>query len=257
MDVGEWQAKQGVPQSSTVELTNVSFEVPIPSSVEELQDEYSPNLPWAEDHFRERVSGTPLNPPPSHEWWPFAQDANAEHKGEVFSHTYPERFWPKWAHAEGHASWEGDQEIDAPHSGIRYQYGSLADLVVMLAARPNTRQAYLPVWFPEDLHAASVVGERVPCTLGYHFLHRAGELQITYYLRSCDFYRHFRDDAYMAARLCQWVAEQASERGTRTVMRPSNLVMHITSLHVFESDLYQLKREHTMAKEERIWKAFA
>lgn len=208
--VGEWQAIQAdIPQAETIEVQDFSFQVDIPITQSALAQEFMPNLPWAEDHFQERISGSPLNPPPSSDWWPYAQRSNDQFKErEKFSHTYPERFWPR----------------SLMPDGIRFRTGDLNDLVQLLLSRPGTRQAYLPVWFPEDTGATA--GQRVPCTLGYHFLLRDGQLKIVYYIRSCDFYRHFRDDAYMAARLCQWVAEHMA-------VMPGDLIMHISSLHIF------------------------
>lgn len=224
VDVGEWQGiRKGLPQEATIEAEDVSFEIPLPSYDLELwQQAIQPNLPWAEDHFQERVSGIPHNPPPSHEWWPYAQKNNADHrKDEIFSHTYPERFWPQFAGDN-----PPDRRTGFANRGLRFDYGDLGDLVEILKTRTGSRQAYLPVWFPEDLFA-SRMGERVPCTLGYHFLIRNGKLKIVYYIRSCDFYRHFRDDVYMAGRLAQWVAGQIAG------VTPTRLVMHISSLHIF------------------------
>lgn len=211
VDVGEWQSIHGdIPQAKTREVVDVVFSLQLPDSMSGLQQSVKPNFPWAEDHFQERVSGIPYNPPPSHEWWPFAQKNNDEHrKAEKFSHTYPERFWAK------------------PRMGIRYGYGDLDDVVTLLQRSPYTRQAYLPVWFPEDTGA--VHGERVPCTLGYHFLRRGDKLSCRYFIRSCDFLRHFRDDVYMAGRLTQWIGDQIH-------VAPGNLTMFIGSLHVFDGE---------------------
>jgi thymidylate synthase len=123
------------------------------------------------------------------------------------------------------------------HTGIRYNYGDLDDLVELLIRNPYTRQAYLPVWFPEDLDAA-VKRQRVPCTLGYHFLTSYREVDITYHIRSCDFMRHFRDDVYMAGRLCQWVVSHMNDNieAGDEAWRPGTLVMNIGSLHCFEGD---------------------
>lgn len=218
VNVGEWQAIQNaeMPQAQTIEIEDVSFEVALPGNlyVEKWQKWIRPNLPWAEDHFLERVSGIAHNPPPSSAWWPYAQKNNAEFKSdEKFSHTYPERFWPK--------------ALDSEWQGLRYSTGDLADVVNLLRNRPGTRQAYLPVWFPEDTGA--VAGQRVPCTLGYHFLVRSGGLKIVYYIRSCDFFRHFRDDVYMAGRLAQWMGYKIGVPATK-------LVMHISSMHVFSAE---------------------
>lgn len=233
--VGEWQAQRDVPQETTIELEDFSFEYALPVSILELQTAVQPNLPWAEDHFQERVSGIPHNPPPSHEWWPFAQRNNDEHiSGGRFSHTYPERFWPVYATDYGVVS----------NRGIRYPYGDLSDVVTLLRDRPGTRQAYLPVWFPEDTGATE--GQRVPCTLGYHFLIRAGKLKVVYYIRSCDFYRHFRDDVYMAVRLGQWVGEKVGVPAAR-------LVMHISSLHIFQPERERITEEAKKILEADRW----
>lgn len=217
VDVGEWQSIRGdIPQAKTIEVEDLVLGIPVPQSVKELQELVHPNLPWAEDHFLERVSGHPLNPPPSSAWWPHAQRNNAEFKtDEKFSHTYPERFWPKFAEVlEG-----------GPNLGIRYPLGDLDDVLHLLQDHPHTRQAYLPVWFPEDTGA--VGGQRVPCTLGYHFMIRNGHMKIVYFMRSCDFFRHFNDDVYMAARLCQWMCDQLED------VVPDRLMMYVSSMHIF------------------------
>lgn len=250
VDVGEWQSQDisDRPEMVTHELRHVIIQTPIPIDGLHASMETECNMPWAEDHFLERVSGSPLNPPPSEAWWPFAQRGNAAHKeGEQFSHTYPERFWPKrageliWAHKVGDPPEKGDY-VD--RRGIRFTYGDLEDVVQQLCDSPLTRQAYLPVWFPEDTGA--VQGQRVPCTLGYHFIVREGWLDVTYFIRSCDFLRHFQDDVYMAMRLGQWVCEQISEIVGNKIQRevkPGDLVMHMVSLHVFQGDRYKMNKE--------------
>lgn len=238
--VGEWQAvRDDIPQTTTIELQDLSIETVVPVDIQTWQEIVRPNLPWAEEHFLERVSGVPHNPPPSHELWPFAQSNNQEFRADgQFSHTYPERMWPLFA-----GNYEAGQR---QHQGIRFPYGDLKDLVTLLKERPDTRQAYLPIWFPEDLYAAAVEKERVPCTLGYHFLVRDGALKIVYYIRSCDFYRHFRDDVYMAGRLCQWVGEQIG-------IAPGKLVMHMSSLHIFSVERGKIEAEAALLQSDTGW----
>lgn len=238
VEVGEWQSQdiRDRPEMISRELTHVTVKMHISSTEGGLIHEVQPNMPWAEDHFRERVSGQPLNPPPSEEWWPFRVRGNQDHKeveGSKFSHTYPERFWPKMANV-GETRPNGRQ-VFVPHNGIRYEYGDLIDVLNMLQKNPLTRQAYLPIWFPEDTGA--VDGQRVPCTLGYHFLIRRGKLDIVYNMRSCDLLRHFRDDVYMAGRLAQWVCSRL------TGVQPGDLVMHISSLHFFRGDYPMVRGE--------------
>lgn len=241
-----WQSKRvdgREGMSFSQELQHVTFRLGIPGTPEVLQRVVKPNLPWAEDHFLERISGEPHNPPPSEAWWPFRVKQNSEHKevdGQKFSHTYPERFWPKMANV-GDIRPNGRQ-VFVPHNGIRYEYGDLLDVINLLRRDPLTRQAYLPIWFPEDTGA--VDGQRVPCTLGYHFLLRPNvrdrlAADIVYHIRSCDLFRHFADDVYMAGRLLQWVVGTLREHGIDVDGR--SLIMHITSLHIFEGDLPRLE----------------
>lgn len=243
---GEWQAQTDLPENMrTPELRHVQVRVELPELPHQLQEIIEANMPWAEDHFQERVSGVPYNPPPSHEHWPYQQGGNSNHRDDrgIFSHTYPERFWPRLA---------GDLPRTHVESrwGIRFAYGDLFDLMDLLIRNPYTRQAYLPIWFPEDLTAANM-RERVPCTLGYHFLATGRKLDITYHIRSCDFMRHFRDDVYMAGRLCQWVISYMNDNidsGDES-WAPGQLVMNIGSLHCFEGDLDKMRLDMREAQD--------
>lgn len=265
VEVPTWQALdvRDKPQGATIELENTLLHAwKIPSTVEELQAACEPNMPWAENQFLERVGGEPLNPGETFQEWPWYHGNVEQHKEQgKFSHTYMERYWPKRGE---HLMSNGRRSAK-----IGDALGDLYDVVKLLNAQPTTRQAYLPVWFPFDTGA--VHGERVPCSLGYLFMLRNGRLNITYYIRSCDFLRHFKDDVYMTARLCQWVLDQlvprrpeddqpmsADEYDDRSPMdtprdhatkewagvEPGYLTMHIGSLHVFEGDLPKLRREY-------------
>lgn len=253
---GEWQAMDtsGSDMHATHELEDVSLVWDrIPASAGGVYN-MAPHIdgPWVSEHFEERVSGQPLNPAPSHLRWPYAVRANADHTtGTQFDHTYPERFWPKHANG-GKPNLRGwvDPISDRPTiqypedqvmEGIRFDYGDLGDVVDLLVRSPLTRQAYLPVWFPEDTGA--VVKQRVPCTLGYHFMQRGGRLSCRYYLRSCDVYRHLANDIFFAAALTTWVANQVTSRTNGDIhFRPGGLVMHISSLHAFVADKAKIEK---------------
>jgi hypothetical protein len=247
ISTGQWQSQDisDIPIMQTPELQNVSFSMALPQGPRQLAEMTGAHLPWAEDHFQERVGGEPLNPSPSEEWWPFAQKVNKAHKSEdggAFSHTYPERIWPKWAGPAYEDMPQSNSVAWEPHHGIRFTYGDLDDVVNQLLVGPLTRQAFLPIWFPEDTGAT--LGRRVPCTLGYHFMIRDGGLTITYYMRSCDLIRHFQDDVYMAGRLAQWMVDELNTKvppkgAPRQVysLQVHELVMHIASLHCFQGDL--------------------
>lgn len=230
IDTGEWQSMDttGSRAHWTYEIENVTYEVAVPTSIPEWQNNTRADLPWAETHFAERVSGQPLNPPPSHVDWPYAVRGNADHTtDEQFDHTYPERFWPTRAGLGEFAH--------GRHLGIRFEYGDLDDVIMLLVKSPHTRQAYLPVWFPEDTGGHVRLGARVPCTLGYHFMIRYGILSCRYYIRSCDIKRHFHNDIYMAGRLMQYVRHEVHRNGGLKVI-PGTLTTHIGSLHAFVGD---------------------
>ena len=227
---------QGIPSPDDMfEYLFHSFKAEIPVGVDQLVKEARPNLPWADEHLNERIGGLPLNPPPSHVNWPFAQKNNEKFGGTTkFSHTYPERIWPKFA----------SDKPNSKLSGIRYEYGDFDDVIDLLQREPYTRQAFLPIWFPED--TGSVHGERVPCTIGYHFIRRNNYLHVVYYIRSCDYIRHFRDDIYLACRKVQWAIEKLKEKdydNWKDVI-PGYLSMHITSLHCFNREREILKQSN-------------
>ncbi len=209
-----------------------------------------PNLPWADDHFEERVCGWPINP--GVEWanWENADSAATflEPNGQ-FNHNYMERYWPRHAGQVSHSTKTTDQFISflnlngraRASRGIRHEYGDLAGVVRHLAKEPWTRQAILPVWFPED--TGDTHSGRRPCTIAYHFMCRNEMLDVVYYIRSCDFIRHFRDDCYLTLRLQLWVLEQCRKIEPRIWDKVGlgRFVMHIDSLHMFRNDFEVLK----------------
>jgi hypothetical protein len=217
-----WQATQAL--DDMLEVMHVVLEVRAPTTIEEAQAAFQPELPWAEEHFQERVSGEPLNPGTAYLKWPRylnqppeLREKFLEVESRMHSHTYMERFWPK----------------SLLPRGIRYPTGDLADVVDLLKRDPTTRRAYLPVWFPEDTGALEY---RVPCSLGYLFMSPDGvTLDVEYYIRSVDLIRHFRNDLYMAARLLQWVGERAE-------FKPGKVVMVMGNLHAWAKERRVVER---------------
>jgi hypothetical protein len=248
----KWQGVEADRSMATYELRHYVMRCLMPT--EDLQfyrDEIQPNCPWADDHFeKDRVCGEPLNPGETWQSWPYGHSANKfrDDNGQ-FNHSYAERYWPKFAGRtdKGELSETvydfrpgSDQEHDAPtNSGIRYPYGDLADVVKQLAREPHTRQAILPVFFPEDTGA--VHGGRVPCSLFYQFLVRNNEMDVSYVIRSCDMVRHFRDDIYLTVRLLLWIlAECRKLNPFFNDIKPGSFVMLITSLHMFQNDALRI-----------------
>lgn len=231
-----WQGVENPPQF--VELEDVFFRAKMPHKHDVLVDLVKPTMPWALDHFKERIEGVPHNPGHQYKNWPWYRNSefndNAfRNVGKRFTHTYMERYWPKIA---GKDKPEGGFE-GRPHMGIRYQYGDLHDVINLLAKDPSTRQAFLPVWFPEDTGALH--GGRVPCTIGYHFSIRRSELNITYVIRACEALRHFRNDIYLTVMLADYALDQLKSRDYSTFggVNLGILTMHIFNFHVFKQEI--------------------
>lgn len=224
----EWQSVEA--PDAMWELLDVDIKFPI-GCIEDSMLKCKANQPWAEDHLRERVGGQPLNPGREYSNWPFYKKKKENDKfrtvgEEQFSHTYMERIWPKHAN-------------DQLNLGIRYKLGDLRDLINTLKADPTTRQAYLPIWFPEDTGAINTHGNRVPCTLGYFFIIRGDYIHMSYYIRSCDYLRHFRDDIYLALGLLDYIIKEIN-----LPVKPGRFKMIIENLHCFYSEKEVLKQNN-------------
>jgi thymidylate synthase len=187
---------------TTKELHNYGYVVTRPF-ISQLQ----PIQPWADAEWEERLSGArgnPVNPGEAWKlrpevWTPLLEKFHEMDDG-AFSYTYSERF------AE-----------------------SVPPAIFELFTHPTSRQAYVSVWNPA-LDGPNVGHRRVPCTLGYHFMLRNGELHTTYYMRSSDFGTHFDNDVYLAMKLAYFVAE--------CIDQPVGSFTHvINSLHVYAADV--------------------
>lgn len=244
-----WQGMEtsGRPDLETYELLNHSSTVALHGeSLRHYRMDIRPDLPWADNHFEERVCGYPLNPGLQWSKWRMGKGADASRlKDGSFNHNYMERMWPKYARKVALSelapyprprpiSWE------EPHHGILYPYGDLQDVVEQLAREPDTRQAYLPMFFPEDTGA--VHRGRVPCSLGWQFIVRENKLHMTYFLRSVDLINHWPNDLYMAVRLLLWVLDEARVINPEVWdgIRPGTLTTHITSFHCFRGNWHQV-----------------
>jgi hypothetical protein len=237
------------PEMATYEVRNVAFTVQQDDfSLSTLRRQINPNLPWADDHFAERVCGEPINPGLEWKRWPYGHSADRFRDGDGrFNHNYMERYWPRYANIVGYSETAEDvrrsghiSEVVNAHRGLRHEFGDLDDVVQLFVRDPLTRQAFVPIFFPEDTGVRH--GGRVPCTLGYHFIRRGQQLHVVYYIRSCDLLRHFRDDIYLTVRLNLWMLEQLAQvdKDNWIDVIPGEFTMIITSLHCFRNDWFTL-----------------
>ena len=239
-EITDWQGTKDYQGYKMKVLRNVIIsDLVITDDIANIIKGCKPDLPWAEDHFKERISGEPTNPGETYKYWPYHTnlDTDDKYKKEIFSHTYQERFWPKYV-GEIRDRVHNDKY---PNRGIRFEYGDLNDIISLLKSNRLTRQAYLPIWFTEDTWAANN-SQRVPCTLGYYFYVENDRLNCNYTIRSCDIFRHFRNDVYLTSRLLQYIAKH-------TNLPVGRLNMVIYNLHMFENDNYAFtKKEKNLKK---------
>lgn len=189
---------------TTKELQGYDYRVVQPR----LRD-LDPTQPWATAEWEERLSGcrgAPVNPGEAWKlrpevWEPLLEPGDPElGDDEHFSYTYSERF------AE-----------------------SVAQAIFELYERPTSRQAYVAVWNPQ-LDGPNVGHRRVPCSIGYHFMVRQGQLHMTYTMRSSDLATHFDNDCWLALMLQLFVAERINQ--------PVGSFTHvISSLHTYAQNV--------------------
>jgi len=119
---------------------------------------------------------------------------------------------------------------------LAYSYGerlALNDQVFKvireLRENPTSRQLYVAMWDPhQDIDRVGY--RRVPCSIGWHFLLRNGNLNLTYTMRSCDFVTHWQNDVWLAMNLLYFVCE-------KTGTNPGHFSQFINSFHVYEKDV--------------------
>lgn len=159
---------------------------------------------WVEAEFEERVREFPMNPGDA---WKIRQDVWEEFlvRGQ-FEYTYNER--------------------------LNYR-NNLDTIINELKRNNDSRQAWLPVFSPDDLQGIGG-GFRLPCTLGYQFVIREGLLHIIYNQRSADIFTHFGNDVALAWRLKNYVAEKVG-------VQSGYLYHNITSFHAYQKDWGKLR----------------
>lgn len=193
------------PDFDTRELLNYSYSVTSPLiKLWKLIGEFGLSGDYITEEICERTSGVATNPGASWErrrevWEPFL------HQGK-FAYTYSERL-----------------------------QGQLNAVARILKESPDSRQAVVPIyWLGDNFKRGGQ--SRVPCSMFYQFVSReisgVRRLDLTYVMRSCDFYTHFMYDMVLAILLQERVAGYLDQ--------PLGVFSHfITSLHAFRKDWKQ------------------
>lgn len=155
---------------------------------------------WADAEFKERVDPTSGNPG---EAWEIRKDV-----------------WEEFLTPDG--------RMDYTYSERLNDYTGLDQAITLLRKDPDTRQAWIPIFWPEDLTVAGGKN-RIPCSLGYQLLLRDGKLNLIYIQRSADAVKHWGNDIYLAHRMMKYAA------GLLRVGE-GTLYHTITSLHSYKRD---------------------
>lgn len=193
------QDKQG--SFPTYELTNYGYTV-----LEPRFEDLNPVQPWADAEWAERVMGIHGNDVNPGEAWKLRKDEHMNweeylHDGK-FTYSYAERL------------------------ALKTQ---VLAVIEELKRNRDSRQLFVSLWDPnQDIE---VIGKlRVPCSLGWHFLFREDKLNITYFMRSCDFVTHYQNDIWMSLNLLHYVSQGAN--------LPTGKFSHfINSFHVYQKDV--------------------
>lgn len=204
--INRWQGKDvSVDERFQVhEYRNYIYTV-----MEPLLEHLHPTQPWADAEYDERICGMLVNPGNAWKLRPSVWRELLLENGK-FHYTYSERI--------GH---------------------KLSDIVQRAVKDPNSRQLFLSIW-DRTQDASHRVDERVPCSLGYHFIIRDDKLHITYFMRSCDFVTHFENDVWMAIKLQHKFVDAYNSymRSNQPRLISGEFTHFITSLHIYAKDAH-------------------
>jgi len=189
------------PDYATVELVNWTYAVTQPTAQgnAELLDYLELSQAYYAQELTDRFSLTPLNPGFS---WQIRHETWAEflEEGNFFAYTYSARLNPY-----------------------------VQRVLDLLRAKPNTRQAILPVFDPsQDMENLGGL-HRVPCSMYYHFFIRNQKLVMNYVMRSCDLLVHWPYDATLAIGMQLRFADELE-------IPIGRFFHHIDSLHIYAKD---------------------
>lgn len=120
--------------------------------------------------------------------------------------------------------------------------GMVSTMVATLAATPDSRRAFWPIFQPVDSFRAPAM-TRIPCTLGYQAIIREvvgphgdpeQQVHLTNLMRSCDFGIYWVSDLWFSYRLQAAIWSDLHETGLFSNLMVGNLSQFILSFHTFD-----------------------
>lgn len=215
------QDKHGI--FPTLELQNYAYTVLEPN----LAD-LNPVLPWAQGEWVERVQGIEFNPVNPGAAWTTRTDEHIK--------------WFEFLEIDGEALPTGvSLKNTSPKGPSRFAYNYSERLAVNqqvwriireLRKNPTSRQLYIAMWDPHtDPHRLG--HNRVPCSIGWHFLLRDHHINMTYTMRSCDLITHWDNDVWLAVKLQMYIAQGAN-------IEMGQFCQFVHSFHVYLKDVEEV-----------------
>lgn len=194
------------PDYDTKEIPAYGFQIvsPQPPAKEEeafirylLPTEVVEVLLYIAAEFNDRISGNQMNP--GNAWDKRPKVWTEFMHGGKFAYTYSDRMGPQVERIEKllHDAPNTRQAIINIHSNIAPGWDSTASSVT----GSNVTTARLSA----DAYNTGGSG-RIPCSMYYQLLRRAGKMDLIYTMRSCDFLTHFPIDILLAIKLQRHMA---------------------------------------------------
>ena len=176
-------------------------------------------LAYIEQEYKDRTAGEPMNPGNAWEcrrnvWEQFM------HNGK-FAYTYSERMAPQL-----NAITRELKERPDSRQGIINIHSNIKPTMERGVVHGNSAHV---VDLSADMENKGGSG-RIPCSMYYQVMRRAGKTDLIYTMRSCDFLTHFPIDLMLALRLQLYMALRFDED-------PGTFTYFMGSLHAYAKDM--------------------
>jgi len=194
---------EGNPDFFTKEINNYHYRLLGLGDVEPLFSFSQPgSRDWVLEEFEERIASRFVNPGVA---WVIRQSE-----------------WEQFLNEDGEMDYTYNERLKG-----------LERIIFELKRNPDTRQAWLPIFERKDIENLGG-SKRVPCSLGYNFSVREGQLNLTYIQRSADAVAHFGNDIILAHFMLQYVVSRLKVEGLE--VEAGYLDHFIFSLHAYQKD---------------------
>lgn len=126
-----------------------------------------------------------------------------------------------------------DGRMQYTYSNRFVEFSQFVNIYKKLKDNPNSKRCVSMIFTPYD---TSPDRSDVPCTLGESYIQRDGKLNMTFFMRSWDFFGGFKTydfalQSFIQQSFCSWLGFQ-----------PGDLGVYVTSLHYYNRDRELLEK---------------